>query len=101
MIATDATLHIASLIVQCLPAAQAPLKLLIESHPGAEVGAEASGKLVVVIEATHTQQIMDFIDRVQLEAGVLSATLVYHCDDAEGDVSPIDPSTQEVCYEAP
>ena len=95
MTTTDVTLHIASMIVQCLPAAQSTLKLLIESHDGAEVGAESEGKMVVLLEATDSHQIIEFIDRIQLEAGVLAANLVYHCEDTEAQ-----PTTQGVRYEA-
>lgn len=101
MIASDASLHVASLIVHCLPAAQGPLRLLIESQPGAEVGAEANGKLVVLLETRQSQQIMDFIDRIQLEAGVLAANLVYHCDDADNPAPDSTPSPQGVRYETP
>lgn len=99
MIASDAPLQLASLIVHCLPAAQQPLRLLIESQPGAEVGAQAEGKLVVLLEARHGHQIMDFIDRIQLEAGVLAANLVYHCEDA--DETAAEPTPQGVHYETP
>lgn len=87
MIATDAPTHIASMIVHCRPEAQAALKCLINAQASAEVGAETEGKLVVVLETQDTEQIMQFIDRIQLETGVYSATLVYHCDDADGDIT--------------
>ncbi len=75
----DDSLHIASLLVHCrpeqLPAVRANLALL----PGLELHQHSpQGKLVVVLETEHEQQILDTIEQIQNLPGVLNAVLIYH-----------------------
>lgn len=75
----DDSLHIASLLVHCrpeqLPAVRANLSLL----PGLELHQHSpQGKLVVVLETEHEQQILDTIEQIQNLPGVLNAVLIYH-----------------------
>ena len=75
----DDSLHIASLLVHSrpeqLPAVRANLALL----PGLELHQHSpQGKLVVVLETEHEQQILDTIEQIQNLPGVLNAVLIYH-----------------------
>jgi nitrate reductase NapD len=75
----DDSLHIASLLVHCrpeqLPAVRTNLALL----PGLELHQHSpQGKLVVVLETEHEQQILDTIEQIQNLPGVLNAVLIYH-----------------------
>ncbi len=80
--------HVASVIVHTRPdalvATREWLTELAESDPGgelksAEVHADSEqGKLVLVLESTGSQAILDVIDQTSVRAGVLNAALVYH-----------------------
>ncbi|MCY1264681.1 Chaperone NapD [compost metagenome] len=82
-----APLHIASLLVHCRPELMPALLPNLERLPGVEVHRHSpGGKLVVVLEVEHEQQILDCIDQIQQLPGVLGAALVYHeLLSAEGD----------------
>ncbi|SEM47888.1 periplasmic nitrate reductase chaperone NapD [Pseudomonas sp. ok272] len=75
----DETLHIASLVVLARPelfdAVKANLRLLdnLELHHESTVG-----KLVVVLEARHEDQILQRIEQISNLPGVLNAALIYH-----------------------
>ncbi|MGY2258988.1 chaperone NapD [Pseudomonas sp. SDO55104_S430] len=75
----DETLHIASLVVLARPelfeAVKANLRLLdhLELHQESP-----AGKLVVVLEATHEEQILQRIEQINNLPGVLNAALIYH-----------------------
>ncbi|WP_442107561.1 chaperone NapD [Pseudomonas sp. NUPR-001] len=75
----DDTVHIASLVVlarpELLEAVKANLRLLdgLELHQQS-----AAGKLVVVLETTDEQQILQRIDLINNLPGVLNAALIYH-----------------------
>lgn len=75
----DETLHIASLVVLARPelfeAVKANLRLLegLELHQQS-----AAGKLVVVLETTHEDQILQRIEQINNLPGVLNAALIYH-----------------------
>ncbi|MFK8333071.1 chaperone NapD [Pseudomonas sp. BJa5] len=75
----DDALHIASLVVLARPellnAVKANLRLLddVELHQES-----AAGKLVVVLEARHEQQILQRIEQINNLPGVLNAALIYH-----------------------
>jgi nitrate reductase NapD len=74
-------LHIASMVVHCmpqrLPAAIEGLNLL----PGVRVHAGAEGKAVVTLEGASSDEITAIVERVRQIDGVLSAALVYQCAD--------------------
>lgn len=75
----DDVLHIASLVVHARPelfeAVKANLLLLdnLELHQHTP-----AGKLVVVLEAHHEQQILQRIEQINNLPGVLNAALIYH-----------------------
>jgi len=78
-------LHIASLVVRCRPERMMALKHAILALPGAEVPAEdASGKLVVTLEAASERTIRQQLDTIHALSGVVSATLVAHHAEPQG-----------------
>lgn len=80
--------HIASYIVQVRPEKKAALLEYILSNPALEClagGAEdtqemegTEGKLVLVAEAPDQGRILDDMDALEQQPGVLACTLVYH-----------------------
>ncbi|MHC8327537.1 chaperone NapD [Pseudomonas sp. LB1P83] len=84
----DEALHIASLVVHARPeyfdAVKANLRLL----DGVELHQESpAGKLVVVLETVHENQILQRIEQINNLPGVLNAALVYHeLLEPEGDI---------------
>jgi len=76
-------LCISSLVVQARPATLSQARDRLSAIPGVEVvGANAAtGKLVVVLDASDNRQAADRIAEIRNQAGILSATLVYQFDD--------------------
>lgn len=73
------TLHIASLLVHCRPELFEAVKQNLALLPGVELHQEsAAGKVVVVLETEHENQILDAINHIQQMPGVLNAALIYH-----------------------
>lgn len=80
--------HIASYIVQVRPQSKAALLEFIRSNPAleclaggdhqAEVPSGTEGKLVLVAEAPDQGRILDDMDALEQQPGVLACTLVYH-----------------------
>ncbi|WLG99018.1 chaperone NapD [Pseudomonas beijingensis] len=83
----DEALHIASLIVLARPELFDAVKANLRLLDGLELHHEsAAGKLVVVLEAQHEDQILQRIEQINQLPGVLNAALVYHERlDSEGD----------------
>jgi nitrate reductase NapD len=72
-------LHIASFIVHCWPDHLAAIKSLIERTEGLETGAESpDGKLVVIAEGPHQQRLLETVELLESQPGVLECILVYH-----------------------
>jgi nitrate reductase NapD len=70
---------ISSMIVQTRPEQMDDLKSRLASVAGAEVTAEdASGKLVVVLEADTDRQLADTMQKIGEIPGVLGVNLVFH-----------------------
>lgn len=75
----DDNLHVTSIVVHTQPNRLDSVSAWLAQQPGTEVyGHDAQGKLVVVIESHNSQDVLDVIDNVQLQPGVLNAALVYH-----------------------
>ncbi|WP_420234638.1 chaperone NapD [Pseudomonas sp. ABY48] len=75
----DEALHIASLIVLARPELFDAVKANLRLLDGLELHHEsAAGKLVVVLEARHEDQILQRIEQINQLPGVLNAALVYH-----------------------
>lgn len=74
-----ATLHIASLLVHARPELFEAVKANLRHLDGLELHQESPlGKLVVVLETEHENQILQRIDQITALPGVLNAALVYH-----------------------
>jgi nitrate reductase NapD len=75
----DEALHIASLVVHARPELFDAVKANLRLLEGVELHQEsAAGKLVVVLEAVHENQILQRIDQINNLPGVLNAALIYH-----------------------
>jgi nitrate reductase NapD len=75
-------LHIASLVVHSVPSSVHRVSSAVAALPGAQVHASsASGKLVVTLEASSTDEMAGRVASIQNIEGVLSAVLVYQCAD--------------------
>lgn len=71
--------HISSLVVQLQPGQIEPVSQFCRAQPGVDIPAvDPQGKMVLVLETPGQQEIVDFIDRLQNEKGVLSVSMVYH-----------------------
>lgn len=81
-------LHIASLLVHARPELFEAVKTNLRLLDGLELHQESPlGKLVVVLETEHEQQILERIEQISNLPGVLNAALVYHeLLAAEGDI---------------
>lgn len=75
----DETLHIASLVVLARPELFEAVKANLRLLDGVELHQEsAAGKLVVVLETTDENQILQRIEQITNLPGVLNAALIYH-----------------------
>lgn len=80
-----AQLHIASLVAHVRPAQLAATRRWLLAQPSTnnaiqiEIHAEdAQGKLVLVTESEEEKAIVNFLDELRAQPGVLNAALVYH-----------------------
>ncbi|KPP98062.1 chaperone NapD [Marinobacter sp. HL-58] len=72
-------LHIASFIVHCWPDHLDAIKAQIDQTEGLETGAESpEGKLVVIAEGPHQQRLLETVELLESQPGVLECILVYH-----------------------
>lgn len=72
-------LHIASFIVHCWPDHLEAVKARIDKTEGLETGAESpEGKLVVIAEGPHQQRLLETVELLESQPGVLECILVYH-----------------------
>ena len=84
-------IHIASMIIHVLPPHLNALSAWIDTQPDLEIRVSSpEGKVVVVIERAHQQEILGVIDDAEQQPGVLSCTMVYH------EVMSDDEGTQEL-----
>src|SRR6187551_1017084 len=88
-------LHIASLIAHVRPEKMPSLKHWLAGFTHIEIHAEsAQGKLVLVTESDDEQEILQILDNLRAQEGVLNAALVYHeqiaLDDLALDKSALD-----------
>ena len=71
-------LHITSLVVHAMPSHRSQVDALINTLPGAQVhGADASGKMVVTLEAPTSAAILDQVSAIRQAPGVLNVAMVY------------------------
>ena len=75
----DEPLHIASLVVLARPELFDVVKANLRLLDGVELHQEsAAGKLVIVLDALHENQILQRIDQINYLPGVLKTALFYH-----------------------
>lgn len=75
----DDNVHISSLLVQLQPERIGTISERCHACGHVEVHAtDPQGKMVLVLETPNQQEIVEFIDWLQREKGVLSVSLVYH-----------------------
>ena len=71
-------LHISSLVVHAMPSHRTEVDALINALPGAQIhDADASGKLVVTLEAPTSAAILDQVSAIRQAPGVLNVAMVY------------------------
>jgi nitrate reductase NapD len=71
--------HIASLMVQCLPQNLDSTTSALEALPGTSVPvSDSAGKLVVLLELPGESELIERTLEIEALPGVISATLVYH-----------------------
>lgn len=72
-------LHIASFIAHVRPEKMTLLKVWLAHMQQMEIHAEnEQGKLVLVTESNNEQHILQLLDELRAQPGVLNAALVYH-----------------------
>lgn len=75
-------LHITSLVVHATPKRAERVAAFVAALPGAQVHAVSdTGKLVVTLEASTSDEMLARVSEIQRANGVLSAALVYQCAD--------------------
>lgn len=81
-----APFHISSLVVRADPARRAAVEAEIARLPRAEVAlSDATGKIVVTLETADEHEIVAAMTAMQLLEGVVSAALVFHHMEEDGD----------------
>lgn len=82
--------HVSSLFVQTRPDATESVTQVLNAMANTEVAAseEATGKLVVVMEAANSAALIERIESARNLAGVLAVSLVYHQQDEQGEETP-------------
>lgn len=82
--------QVCSLVVQAKNQQVPEISNTLNGLPGCEVAVfdVASGNLVVVVEATESQMLLDTIESVRNTEGVLAVSLVYHQQDEQGEEAP-------------
>jgi nitrate reductase NapD len=71
-------MHIAGIVVRAVPARVDAVRCALGAVAGAEIHAEADGKLVVTIEAVSAADLAERVTEIGRLDGVLSAAPVYH-----------------------
>lgn len=72
-------LHIASFIVHCRPPAIESVVSHVSRLDKLEIGTSSpEGKLVVLAEGTHQQDLLEAMEAIESLEGVLECILVYH-----------------------
>jgi nitrate reductase NapD len=84
-------LHIAGVLVQCRPLDLMRVVRAVDALAAAEVfQSSAEGKLVVVIEAPSSRQVLAAIDEIRALPGVINVALVYqHAEPAAAMQQPM------------
>ncbi|WP_127959968.1 chaperone NapD [Serratia microhaemolytica] len=80
--------HVSGLMVQARPEMFPTLIPALLTIPETEIPAQdqQQGKLVVVMQAASSQQLLENIESARNLDGVLAVSLVYHQQDEQGEV---------------
>lgn len=71
--------HISSLLVHVRPTGLEPLTAVLQRCEGVEVHAQdPGGKLVLVLETSHESHIVETIEFIEQQQGVLAVSMSYH-----------------------
>lgn len=73
----DQEIHIASVVVYVQPEHQTSVRSCLQDAPGAEIRAEADGKLIVILETESTRRTVEAMDAIRELPGVVEVVLVY------------------------
>lgn len=74
-----AQLHVASFIVHVRPAAIEDIAAWLTQQPRVEIYTRSEeGKFAVVMESDHEHAVLELLDRLTEQPGVLNAALIYH-----------------------
>lgn len=78
--------HIASLLVQAWPDRIGETETALVEIPGVEShGPAGTGKLIVTIDVADDQGLVEAVSRIEATEGVITASLVYHQMDEDGE----------------
>ncbi|MES0299344.1 chaperone NapD [Citrobacter sedlakii] len=82
--------QVCSLIVQAKGEHLKDISARVNAFSGCEVAVSdtESGQLIVVVEAEHSETLMQTIESVRNVAGVLAVSLVYHQQEEQGEETP-------------
>ncbi|MGQ8775577.1 chaperone NapD [Serratia sp. NA_112.1] len=82
--------HVSGLVVQARPEKFPRLVADLLAIADTEIPAQdqPNGKLVVVMQAACSHQLLEKIESVRNLDGVLAVSLVYHQQDTQGEVTP-------------
>ncbi len=84
--------HIASIVVYCVPGSEETLKSRIALVPSAECHAQSGGKLVVTLETDSARRTLDCMDAIRALPDVFDVTLVYqHAEPATAMEQEVEP----------
>jgi nitrate reductase NapD len=71
--------HITSLLIHVRPSGLEPLVAALQGLQGVEIHArDPAGKLVLVLETAHERHIVETIDFIEQQQGVLAVSMSYH-----------------------
>ncbi|MCC5874552.1 MAG: chaperone NapD [Gammaproteobacteria bacterium] len=76
---TAPSCHVVGAIARVQPASAADVRRWVEREPGAEVAtSNEEGTLVLVLEGPDDAAVVDIMERLRNEPGVLDVQFVYH-----------------------
>ena len=70
--------HIVAALARVQPATEANVRRWVDREPGAEVATSNDGTLVLVLEGPDDAAVVDIMERLRKEPGVLDVQFVYH-----------------------
>ncbi len=83
------TVHISSLLITAKPETIETVAKAVAQQSFAEVAlTDPAGKIIVTLETENERQIVETLDVIQVLAGVVNVSLVYHQIDDDLDPTP-------------